>query len=624
MLPFPMMSSSGSGVASPIAWAAATLLLAGLAGCSSSSTPPPPPASVQVSVGPAGGTLTATGVTLQIPDGALSSTTTIGVTEDLGGALSGYQTFSPVFHFTPDGLVFSKPVTVSLSTSHATPAAAVYWSSAAGYTALPTTWDGVTASALIQHFSSGFVGSPEVADGGSDASETDATLEDAMPSDAAGAMLDATIGDAEAGGSEAGAIDGGDVVAISANISACALRSNGKVACWGEGTGGMMGNGTTSGSICPIRQTDASDDDCFPTPVSVSNLSGVTAVATGYYHNCALLSDGTVACWGSNQSGDLGASADAGPGGPVGPDDCAGNPCSTTPVAVSGLAGVVSVSAGNDGTCALLSGGTVECWGDDSYGQLGFLPDGASPMSLTPVAIPGLSGVTAIASGVLHNCALLSSGSVECWGMNADGELGNGTTTGPERCSGQPCSTSPVPVSGLTHVQAIAAGGLDTCALLAGGTVDCWGLGGSGDLGNGASVNSAIPVPVSGLTGVTAIAVGYYNACALLSGGTVACWGDNTYGALGNGVLAGPSTCGADYCSPSPVPVSNLSGATAIAVGAEFACALLSNGTVECWGDNQTGELGARSPIGPDQCTFFNAPTLGTESCSTTPLPVAL
>ena len=223
--------------------------------------------------------------------------------------------------------------------------------------------------------------------------------------------------------------------------------------------------------------------------------------------------------------------------------------------------------------CARLTGGTVECWGPN---------DG-----LRPSAVANLSGATAIAVGEgtvagialsareSFACALLTGGTVECWGDNEVGELGNRTLTN---------SATPVQVANLSDATAIAAGGAFACALLTGGTVECWGNNEVGELGNGTLINSATPVQVSNLSGATAISVGDGSACALLTGGTVECWGDNGDGELGNGTLIASSA--------TPVQVSNLSGATAISAGGVSACALLTGGTVECWGDDDRGELG--------------------------------
>ena len=138
---------------------------------------------------------------------------------------------------------------------------------------------------------------------------------------------------------------------------------------------------------------------------------------------------------------------------------------------------VVATAAGVLHTCALLSNGTVQCWGSNGRGQLG---DGTTTQSTTPVTVSGITNATAIAAGAGHSCAVLATGTVQCWGWNSYGQLGNGTTTD------SPTPT-PVTVSGITNATAISAGGIYTCAMLASGTVQCWGFKGSGQLGDGST-----------------------------------------------------------------------------------------------------------------------------------------
>ena len=302
-------------------------------------------------------------------------------------------------------------------------------------------------------------------------------------------------------------------------------------------------------------------------PVAVSGLSGVTAVSLGDQHSCALVSSGAVECWGEGTNGELGNGAMTN---------------SSNPVLASGLSGVVSVSVGLYYSSALLSNGTVQSWGNNGNGSLGnqptaLCPFGFSTCAWTPILLTNVSGVSAIAAGNSSQCALLSSGTVECWGFNGDGELGNGTTSNG--------SGTPVAVSNLSGAVGISSGDGHACARLSDGTVACWGANSSGQLGNGSTNESSVPVPVSSLSGVSATATGGHFSCALLSGGTVRCWGENVHGQLGNGPTTGLSM-------PVPVGVSSLSGATAIAAGYEHACALLSSGAVACWGYNGWGQLG--------------------------------
>ena len=340
---------------------------------------------------------------------------------------------------------------------------------------------------------------------------------------------------------------------------ACALFPDGHVECWGDNTFGALGVGQSSGpEMCVGRQVVSYP--CSTSPLAVSKLVGATAIASGGGHSCALLGDGTVACWGRNASGELGT------GTAAGPEECTSDDvaCSTTPVPVAGLGAVTAIAAGGSYTCALLGSGTVECWGDNSLGELG---DGSEvDYSATPVTVAGLSDVTSIGAGSGHACALRSDGTVVCWGDNQAGQLGNGTT-GPDTCGMTPCSRTRVTVGLLPKTTAIAVGALDTCALLSDGSVECWGDNVSGELGDGVRGGPQIctsgvacskkPVAVYGLAGVTAIAIGGPVACAVIGGTTVECWGDNTFGELGNGTSTGPMGCSLT-CSPTPVVVPGL------------------------------------------------------------------
>ena len=269
----------------------------------------------------------------------------------------------------------------------------------------------------------------------------------------------------------------------------CGTTTAGAVECWGPNQFGQLGDGTNAGpNIC-------NGGPCSATPVDVSGLtSGVTAVSSGASYVCALTTEGGVKCWGSNQYGQLGNGTTTD---------------SYMPADVFGLtSGVAAISASDNHTCALTSSGGVKCWGENGDGELG---NGSFTNSFVPVDVSGLtSGVAAISSGGGGSCALTTTGGVKCWGYDGHGELGDGTTSS---------SSIPVDVSGLTSgVTAVAASDYNTCALTNGGGVKCWGLNVFGELGNGTSTGpqtclgdpcSTMPVDVSGLTsGATAISAG--------------------------------------------------------------------------------------------------------------------
>jgi alpha-tubulin suppressor-like RCC1 family protein len=237
---------------------------------------------------------------------------------------------------------------------------------------------------------------------------------------------------------------------------------------------------------------------------------------------------------------------------------------------------VTEVSSGMFHTCARLTDGTVDCWGDDEWGQLG---DGSTVDSPVPIKVLGLTNAVRISAGGDHTCALLAGGTVDCWGRNTSGQLGDGTLTS---------IATPVAVSGLTNVTAIGAGLEHTCALLADETVECWGAGSSGQLGDGETESRSTPVPVTGLTGVGTLAVGWNHTCAgFREGGEVECWGDDGGGQLGDGSTTD---------SPVPVPVPGVTGASGLGAGDLYTCAAVPT-EVECWGQlNPEGETTNPNP----------------------------
>lgn len=353
----------------------------------------------------------------------------------------------------------------------------------------------------------------------------------------------------------------------------CALLSDGTIKCWGGNNYGQLGNGTTIGSH---------------TPVSVNGISNATAVVAGQLNTCALLSGGTVKCWGYNNHGQLGDGTTA---------------SSPAPVTVSGIFNAIVIASADFSTCAILADNTIKCWGYNELGQLG---DGSAVDSSIPVTVNGISTATAIAMGIGGTCSLLSDRTVKCWGWNTFGQVGNGTTNY--------IQLTPVAVSGIFDAIAIvSAGSLNNCVLLSNGTVKCWGDNYFGQLGNGSRISSIIPVTVNSIDTAVAISGGHYHSCALLSDNTMKCWGYNYFGQLGNGQ-------GYDYYrqpdanihSSIPVAVSGIFTATAIATKFFHTCSVLFDGTVKCWGYNNAGQLGDNNgSTGP---SFFPLAVLGLNS----------
>ncbi len=365
----------------------------------------------------------------------------------------------------------------------------------------------------------------------------------ALPAAPVAAASDGYVQDVDAGG-----------------LHTCVLTSAGGVKCWGANTVGQIGDST-------------SGEDRY-VPVNVTGLtSGVSAVVTGRSHTCALTTSGGVKCWGYNYYGQLGNST---------------NTSSNAPVDVTGLtSGVTAIAAGENHTCAVLDSGGVKCWGYNLTGQLG---NGTGTNSNTPVNVCTdgptcstlLSGISAVTAGQNHTCALTTAGGVKCWGYNMEGQLGVGATsyqslTPVNVCADASCTSS------LSGVSAITAGLNHTCAIVGGGA-KCWGKNDQGQIGDDSTANRPAPVNVSGLgSGVSFMNAGYQHTCAIASN-AAKCWGDNAKGQLGNN-----STTDSDI----PVDVSGLSsGVNAVTGGDPHSCALLSDGLVKCWGGNLHGQLG--------------------------------
>lgn len=330
----------------------------------------------------------------------------------------------------------------------------------------------------------------------------------------------------------------------------------------------MHGPGQTK---TPLAPSTAWKSDWWKTSGAVLLLLAVmprgaeaaraTAIAANVEHRCAITRAGGLLCWGRNGRGQLGDGTTR---------DRA------VPGAVGGLTtGVIAVITGEGHTCALTAGGGVKCWGDNTDGQLG---DGTTVPRLTPVDVSGLtSGVIALSAGRWHSCALLSTGAARCWGRNIEGALGDGTTTS---------RSSPVDVAGLTSgVAQIAAGTWHTCAVTTGGAVKCWGLNYDGQLGDGTTTwHRLTPVDVVGLgSGVASVALGASHTCALSTAGGVRCWGADHSGQLGQGGhFQDP---GRIFRVTTPLQVAGLSnGVVALDAGSLSNCAVLDGGAVKCWG----------------------------------------
>jgi len=315
----------------------------------------------------------------------------------------------------------------------------------------------------------------------------------------------------------------------------CAILSGSRLRCWGFNADGQLGKNDTvnvSDGIGPDIET------ITDVPVGV----GVSQIAPSALHNCALLTDGQVRCWGSGATGRLGYGDTNNVGNGVGVSiQAKGN------VPVDSTRTVIQIATGSDHTCALLSDGQVRCWGPGTNGMLGYdstsdVGSGAAPFNNISDAgdVPVGGRVIQLSLGTTHSCALLSTGAVRCWGSGAGGKLGHDSVANIGDGVGQTIATAgDIPLGG-TAVQ-ITAGPNHTCALLTTGAIRCWGMGTLGRLGynntanvgdGGTSIIQAGDVPVGGKAVLVSVGGGF--TCAVLDTGVTRCWGDGSQGNLGH------------------------------------------------------------------------------------------
>jgi alpha-tubulin suppressor-like RCC1 family protein len=331
-------------------------------------------------------------------------------------------------------------------------------------------------------------------------------------------------------------------------LFSCALLSGGKVRCWGNNELGELGDGTFSSSN---------------TATTVDAVAGATWLSAGYDHACALIEGGAVKCWGNNASGGLG-------------DGTTTN--RSTAVTVVGLAGrPTTVEAGAGTTCVILDGtGVVQCWGDNRSGQIGDGTMNPAPAP-APSTVRNLTGALAITAGRSNTCVLLPGGVVKCWGSNALGQLGTGTTSS---------DFLPTVVPLTAPAKAVSAGSEHACAVLTTGGVQCWGRNNYGQLGDDSTIERHSPVDVSGLSsGVAQITVGGYHSCAIMEDGSARCWGFNLYGGVGDTSTTNRLTPA--VVNETGVKFNQLSAGS----GRAHTCAVLSS-TAKCFGPNNYGQLG--------------------------------
>lgn len=367
-------------------------------------------------------------------------------------------------------------------------------------------------------------------------------------------------------------------------FTSCAVKSDGTAYCWGTEYCGALGNNSDGGGAHPCGYTSwyLADDYLHVTlqhsPVKVQGVTNAVAIARGVnnMHNCVVRNGGTVSCWGWDVEGELGASSSQG--------------WSTVPLTVKNLSNVVAAVVGSDHSCALLSDSTVKCWGDNLDGAIGNgdpCSSGSCSGTLATAVLVApstpLDQVHSIFSGAYHTCALKNDGSVWCWGYNAKGQLGNGTTD-----DGRFAIRSNFPPA-----LDVMTGKQFTCVRATDNALWCAGYNEYGGFGVDPPTPdpaAPIPTPVKSLTftsPLVALAAGTYNACAIVSSvngssNVAQCWGDNWTGQLGDGTVES---------SLQPVSATGMSNVMEIAADDNHTCAVQA-GSVYCWGNNQAGQIG--------------------------------
>jgi hypothetical protein len=364
-----------------------------------------------------------------------------------------------------------------------------------------------------------------------------------------------------------------------------ALKTDGSV--WMNRPGG--GNGTTTKAM----KVEALGND-------VKAIANVDGESQTY---CVIRKDDSLWCWGANSNGQVG--------------DGSGVPEIAEPVKIN-IPGdkVAEVGTGGWHSCARTIAGRLYCWGQNTYGQMGDGLVNGDADALTPREVTALGDqVAQLSVGFEHTCTLMKNGSVYCWGHNAYGEIGDGTSQEIKLEDG--IKPTPVAVTALgTDVAYVSAGGFYTCIIKKSDkSLWCWGDNTEGHLSTGDTVNRAVPTISAGAGPWLHVDTGVAHGCGVKTNGSVWCWGRDRHGQLGT---THPTTeiCPGigQMCAHTPQAVEGLSsGAKWVSVKDHGACALLSNGDLKCWGAGNFLDGGGPSnvPVLVDYCDLCEA-----SSCS--------
>ncbi len=342
---------------------------------------------------------------------------------------------------------------------------------------------------------------------------------------------------------------------------------------------------------------------------------GSISVGAGGVHACVVSTNGSVWCAGANQWGYLGDNTTAD---------------RSVPVRVTGITNATQVGGGGNSTCVLTREQTVICFGDNRFGLVG-LGNFDIDQSANRRPVNGINEAVQVSVSGAHACALLRRGTVKCWGLNYDGQLGNGKKSSDDMAKNPDAKqgvSEAVTVNGITGAVQVSTGATHSCALLNNGTVACWGANDQGQLGDGTTTHSAVAVTVQNINNATKIALGAYFSCALTKPGSVICWGSTEFqqqietprlvprtvqdlprvSLLVAGdyhvcveAIGGDILCWGGYLSDrtdlartieKPQVVVSGSNIVEMSAGHVFTCALYSDKGVRCWGNNDNGQFG--------------------------------
>ncbi|MEY4615249.1 MAG: hypothetical protein RJB66_209 [Pseudomonadota bacterium] len=394
------------------------------------------------------------------------------------------------------------------------------------------------------------------------------------------------------------------------SIHTCGITTGGTLKCWGRNTSGQLGDPT-------INSTN--------TPLTIDTSNSYAQIAAGFSHTCGITTGGTLRCWGDNSWGQVGHQS---PGTKI-----------DLPTIIDGGKTYSQITADNQHTCGLTTGGTLKCWGSNDLGQLG---DDHPSMSLTPRVIQNevntsqlsatqnrtcrivsdskirCSGVndrgqlgdgtlidrhyfsdlittdaySKIHTGRYHTCAITTGGALKCWGWNGIGQLGDGTTTN---------KTTPITIDSGTSYNQISVGGSHTCGITSGGALKCWGLNNSGQVGDGTTTNKTSPTTIDSGTLYSLVSAGISHTCAITTGSVLKCWGGNTYGELGDDTNNNKS---------APTTIDSGTFYSQVVTGHNYTCGITNSGALKCWGRNENGELGNNPSLSSKIPTVIDSNTL--------------